>query len=405
MRRQELKFKLTALIMTGAMCFMTISLISCAKKAPVYSEESSVIEESEADSSLSDETSLLPDETITTHTNVNSADTTAQAEITASETSESETTKRRRVSTTISAEEVNTDYQSKNSSVGFGFYHLKPDSGITPDFEKLAQSNFINTFLISDSDHKVVSQTLQAAKKYNCQVWISVEYIFKRSSGAGSEAVLNADYKSTIDNAVKYIQLTGCYDQWLGFYFDEPELMLVTNDMLNTVTEYMHEVAPGKRIFICFSIAGIDAKTWTITGAEEINKTGSRYLTDAAFDLYGRFDKAEYFRLTQCMKDKMYNQNVKIWYVPGTMIVNGITSEQMAVDHFNGLVDLLKDEQNPGGIMNFAYHFVGGDTKCTGLSEFVSFFDGCGSSTTWHTMKGCIETVGREICTGDMFKK
>lgn len=391
---------------------LTASAASCQRKESPGSSPSAAGGTTVSSSGESTGTAESTADTSDTAPTESSAATTAKGKTTAGRTTATQAATRESTPTgnptgtgtaSGSGEKENTAYLAKNSQIGFGFYHLFPD-GITPDFEKMLQSNFVNTVILSGQNE--ISEGMPLVKKYKCRAWTGGGSLFNLSPvGSGIKATLNPNYKRSIDNVIKWVKATGCYDNWLGFYFDEPMMWLVSNEMMNTVTKYMHEAAPDKRIFVCFSVAGIDGKSWTVKGAEEIDKTGSRYLTDVAFDVYGKYDEAEYARLTKCMLDKMYDSNVKVWYIPGTMEVSGITSEAMAVAHFDGLVNLLKKQKNPGGIMNFTYRFVGGDTVCAGISDHVSFFEGCGKTTNWPTMKTRIETVGKDICTGKLFGK
>lgn len=288
---------------------------------------------------------------------------------------------------------------TKSHDIGFGFYHLFYD-GETPDFEQMAQSDFANTFMLEHFEE--IPKAFPIAKAGDCRIWTTCQGLFRTHPvGEGIPTELLPDWKARVDEMVTAIRATGCWDTWLGFYFDEPMMWLVTNDMLHEVTRYMHEAAPDKRIFVCFCISGIDMNAWTTKGCEEIDAHGSAYLTDVAFDLYAAFDEKEFTRLADRMKGKMANPDVKIWYIPGVMILGGIQDEAMAVEHVDGLLELLRKEKNPGGLVNFTYRFIGGDCERPGVSEFVSFFDES-RPTTWPRLKERLETVGRTICRGGL---
>jgi hypothetical protein len=98
------------------------------------------------------------------------------------------------------------------------------------------------------------------------------------------------------------------------------------------------------------------------------------------------------------MKRRLGNRkDLKIWQVPCIMNYRGDKKEEHAVKHLNGLYELLKQEDNPGGLMCYTYYVHPGETESVGnigLSDMRGLKDG---DVNWNTLWSEIVRIGREV--------
>lgn len=281
----------------------------------------------------------------------------------------------------------------KTSSIGFGMYGVQPNDGITPEFYEMVQSDYVNTFII-DGNIETIRETVSYAKNHNSKFWTNIP-------GFYGIAGLTDNWKLRIDSIIDSIAKANAQNQWLGFYFDEPMLWGMTNQELHDTTKYMKEKS-GKRIFVCFSIAGFYQEKWKPSDkvVEEVTKFGGTYLTDVAYDVYEPFSADAFKTYTAKLKEKMGRDDFNMWYVPCIMSYRGTTDEAYAQKHLNGCFNLLLQEKHPGGIMGYIYRsFTSGDDAELGNKGFVDF------KGQWVKLDSDIRRIGKSICTREAFNK
>lgn len=279
--------------------------------------------------------------------------------------------------------------KSKVSQVGFGFYGVQPDGNITPEFYSFVQSDYVNTFII-DGLSDTIQEAHQYTKSNSSRFWVGV-------SGLTGIAGLASNWQQKIDATVQYLNNAGAGTDWLGFYLDEPELWHITNAQLREITKYMRDKT-GKRVFVCFSMAGIYPEKWHPDYTyESVTPSGSQYITDAAYDVYEAFNKANFQLYTQKLKACFGRTDMKIWYIPCVMSYQGTTNEAYAMAHLQGCYDLLRTEQNPGGLMCYTYRSLSsGDDASLGNT-------GLSSHPDWTKLMSLVQTIGKNICSGKAF--
>lgn len=338
------------------------------------------------------------------------AETTTAADLTTTTVHKTTTTARKttttaRKTTTTAQKEPDYPSKSKTSSIGFGMYGVAPDDGWTTTFDDFIQSDWCNTFFVDSGDLK---EALPKAKKHNSQLFVGVGGTLWRYYGGTAKLIDR--YQEEIDKIIETAKNTGAYDAFAGFYMDEPLLAGVTHQDLLKATKYMREATGNKkRVFICFSLAGIAPEQWTTeTASPPITPETGKYITDAAFDVYGTWTdatKKNFQELTDKMLTRLGNRSdVRVWYIPPVMNYGGRMTEQNSITFLNGVLELLKKQKNPGGIMGYSYS--------VGLSETESIGNiGLGDmlksdrKDRWTKLFDRIQEVGRGICTGKTFGK
>lgn len=347
-------------------------------------------------------------ESTTGSTEVSTTSATTTTEPTTTIKKQTTTTKKTTTTQkTTTTTEKKIEYPSKDkiSSIGFGMYGVSPDGGWTTSFDDFVQSDWCNTFFVGLN---YFEEALQKAKEHNSQIFLSV-------GGSiwghyGGTAKLIDRWQEELDSYIQIAKDSGAYEAFAGFYMDEPLLAGVTHEDLLKATKYMREATDfEKRVFICFSIAGVAPEQWTTDSASPpITPETGKYITDTAFDIYGSWSdatKKNFQELTDKMLTRLGNRDdVRVWYIPPVMNYGGRMTEQNSIDFLNGVLELLKEQKNPGGIMGYSYAVGLSETDSIGN---IGLEDMLRSDRTdrWTKLFERIQEVGRDICTGKTFGK
>lgn len=290
----------------------------------------------------------------------------------------------------------------------FGIYHTDCGKG-EARFRELAASDFVNVFLIEgDYREKVFSDNFEILKDspekgafigVSCLGFRQEEYSV---ADVGEEARvpvcrMYSDFKERVDGLVRFLKEKGYYGQVTGFYMDEPMLRGITNEQLETFTEYFRtKAARDKRFFVCFSVAGVAPDYWTMKGAEAITPRSSRYLTDVAFDLYHKWS-ADYLSIYDEMLKRTGNrEDLNVWFVPCTMDYRGDKTEEHCLEHLENCYALLKSAKRPGGLMCYTYHTFPPEEEGLGNVGLDKLTDPA-YPKYWKRLYERIKEIGREI--------
>lgn len=296
----------------------------------------------------------------------------------------------------------------------FGIFCVQYSKEKAPVFNDYVNCDYVNTFLVGDKDYTSENATTSfkaiAAAHKTCFIYF-YELFFKRVDGqgivdvgedyaSGPKTVLKENWKQILLDLKDYLEQQPFYDAIDGFYIDEPFLCGVSPDDFETVTGFLAEKF-GKRIFCCFSVAGVAPDVWTAAGVPAITPKAGRYITDAGFDMYHAFDE-KYAYITEQMKNRLGNRDdVRIWQIPCIMNYRGDKDEDHAVKHIDGLYELLKKEKNPGGLMCYAYYVAPSETEQIGNIGFEHLRGRFKGDAHWKKLEDEIERIGKEICLGD----
>ena len=184
--------------------------------------------------------------------------------------------------------------------MNFGIFHTAKN--VYPDvFEELLKSDYVDVFLSEGNPEDPVSvemakEIAQKGKKLYVAffTWIFRHVTYQKMVDVGEEysvkCVLVKDWEKIIDQKIAFLKSLGCDDAIEGFYIDEPLLNGISLEDFEKATGYLAGAWKGKRIFCCFSVAGVAPDIWTTGNIQPITEKAGRYLTDVAFDMYHKFD-------------------------------------------------------------------------------------------------------------------
>jgi len=235
----------------------------------------------------------------------------------------------------------------------------------------LAEGYVNQTFLRVDENFE---KMMALSQKYDCQFWIG-------ASAFHSDRQTIDSYISNMEKTVNRIIAAGQWDNFLGFWWDEPVWAHgQKNDDLYTMTKTLYEKW-GKRNYIVFAVgaflAGYEDECDTIAPAY------TTYITDAGWDNYGHDvgdeavaaqrkdpdkykkqnekhgtnirDAREYYRWTQSVFASKFTNGAKMWFYPCTYMRATSTTEKYCLDHMNFFSQLLMEQENPGGLTLYTY--------------------------------------------------
>ena len=293
--------------------------------------------------------------------------------------------------------------------MNFGIFHTAKN--VYPDvFEELFKSDYVDVFLSEGNPEDPVSvemakEIAQRGKKLYVAffTWIFRHVTYQKMVDVGEEysvkCVLVKDWEKIIDQKIAFLKSLGCDDAIEGFYIDEPLLNGISLEDFEKATGYLAGAWKGKRIFCCFSVAGVAPDIWTTGNIQPITEKAGRYLTDVAFDMYHKFDW-KYKHIADEMKERLGNRaDVRIWYIPCVMNYRGDKDEAHCLEHLNGCYELLKKEKNPGGLLCFTYYTFPREVEELGNIGLDHLFGQEEGDANWKKLHDEILSVGKD-CVG-----
>lgn len=291
----------------------------------------------------------------------------------------------------------------------FGIFHTAKN--VYPDvFEELVKSDYINVFLSESTPEDPVSvEMVKEVANYGKKVYVAFfSWIFHHVKYAKMVDVgedydvkceLYADWKERADKKIEFLKSLGCDDAIEGFYIDEPLLNGISLEDFEEATGYLVNKWKGKRMFCCFSVAGVAPDIWTTGNVKPITEKAGQYITDVAFDMYHAFDW-KYEHIAKQMKERLGNRDdVRVWYVPCTMNYRGDKTEDHCLKHLEGCYDLLNKEKNPGGLMCFTYYTFPREVEALGNIGLDHLFGQNPEDAKWQKLHDEILRIGKE-CVG-----
>jgi len=296
----------------------------------------------------------------------------------------------------------------------FGLFGIQAyDDSRNEAFEEFLNSDFINAFLVGDLQNcqaETTKRSIQKIYEANKKCYLYFADMTFRSAvyngiidvgervEEGPRMVLKEGWRERLENLYGWLSKQDYYNAVEGFYIDEPFLCGIRGTDFEEVTGAIRKIFTDKRIFCCFSIAGVAPDIWTLDGIEQVNEKTGQYLTDVGFDMYHPFDE-KYSYITKEMKRRLGNrEDLRIWHIPCVMNYRGDKKEQHAVDHLNGLYRLLKEENNPGGLMCYTYFASVGETEAIGNIPLERLRGKRKGDENWKVLWNNIVSIGKELC-------
>lgn len=300
------------------------------------------------------------------------------------------------------------------SRVKFGFFHVEPSIS-EKNFRSQLERDITSVFILDGARSVGRGGALEAVQAAGKEAWLGVASLCCESrANAGiadvgdGEAtfkpvtVYREGWRERLETLADNIRKSGCYDAFLGMYMDEPLLWNMPLEMLREITKAFQEICPGKRVFICFSVAGVAPEVWTINDVQPITPDAGRYITDVAFDMYHPFD-GTYDRITREMRERMGDRaDLRYWFVPCTMNYRGDKNAEHCIRHLRGCGELLRQmpPDQRGGLMCYTYHTFPADVEDLGNIGLDILLDPNGDMY-WPQLGDEIESIGQAIARGD----
>ena len=248
-------------------------------------------------------------------------------------------------------------YSDADARIGMGLYHYYlGDWNETFGDIYGEEMSFMNTSF-GDADSAAL------AKENNSVVWIGPGDAFDDRN----TLVFKDGFEEQLEMTVQAYKNAGLWDSVAGFHFDEPCLKY-TGEQFKVLTKYLAETYPNKRIFPVVSVYEIRDNAPAGTFVGEMSYENYGYVTDIGFDWYGTADIDEHRTLLNEMKEKIGRSDVRIWFFPCTSKIYADQDEDYMIEHLNMCYELLKEQENPGGLMLYTWTTYG---TMTGLQELL----------------------------------
>jgi len=297
-------------------------------------------------------------------------------------------------------EDVIVDVSGKKiSDIGFGFYHLGPDSlGLSNNGEMMMASDYVNTIISSP-------WVLPMAAKYKVRVWIDVRHIYDTIVRLASMGADSTAWHTTFDNIEKSVIDSGYEKSCLGWYIDEPTDM----EAVKIISKYAQKY--GRRFFVMFMVNTVSPRSYEGFKQEKnhTNRDYTQYLTDVGFDCYwGVKSNRTFFDNIIADMHATCPEDAYVWYVPNTYASKSAANSSRAdllegakfrIDDLNEMYALLKAEKKPGGLLCFSYDFDDDGEYIMGINVLNKK-----TNNGWKTLLDECVKIGREICSGKMGK-
>ena len=148
----------------------------------------------------------------------------------------------------------------------------------------------------------------------------------------------------------------GVWDVLAGFETEEI-CMAVTQEQFRTMTKWLRDNFPDKRIFACLSmyeVRGTAPAGFTIA---PMSYDTYGYITDIGYDWYSHLDEKQYRDAVELMLTNMGRRNnVRIWFFPTSYLFSKDTDEAFVTEHLNMMYRILLDQKNPGGLYLYTWY-------------------------------------------------
>lgn len=148
----------------------------------------------------------------------------------------------------------------------------------------------------------------------------------------------------------------GVWDVLAGFETEEI-CMAVTQEQFRTMTKWLRDNFPDKRIFACLSmyeVRGTAPAGFTIA---PMSYDTYGYITDIGYDWYSHLDEKQYRDAVELMLTNMGRRNnVRIWFFPTSYLFSSSVDEAFVTEHLNMMYRILLDQKNPGGLYLYTWY-------------------------------------------------
>ena len=278
-----------------------------------------------------------------------------------------------------------------DNTVYFGYYRMSAAA-----FEREQERGYINVFIdsINPSDPAQTAEILKTAGKRGCKVWLGV---FGVVVAAHAPIRFFDDWRERLNRIMAYLEAEAGLDSLLGFYLDEPFLCGFSKQDYLSLTRYLMQTWPQKRMLVVFAVNAVEPKVWSSGNDCVLDPETAAYTTDAGFDMYWDVRDggiAGYETVAAALKERFCREDFRVWYVPSIMNYCGNKDEAYAIAHTEAMYAFLKREKHPGGMLCYAYDIPNhdGDIGNIGFREMRDE-----PTHPWRTLEQRLLEIGREI--------
>lgn len=244
------------------------------------------------------------------------------------------------------------------------------------EVEDVLAAGYLNHMFVSYDEN--FTKVLGLCKKYDVDVWVSSGFFYSYKQSI-------ENYILNVEEKVNDIIEAGMWDNFMGFYWDEPFLNGMTNEDFHLMTKTLFQKW-GKRNYPIFSQMAFlgDDKV------EQVRTSSFEYVTDVSWDNYS-YDVREiaknderqnaqlkknaetygvpmetaedYYRFIHDSLMKLIDHDVYVWFHPNAWITSTYASltnpdradEGYCVGHLEFFLKLLSEQEHPGGITLYSY--------------------------------------------------
>ncbi len=242
------------------------------------------------------------------------------------------------------------------------------------EVEDVLAAGYLNHMFVSYDEN--FEKVLDLCKKYDVDVWLSTGFFYSYKQTI-ENYILNAEEK------VNDLIAAGMWDNFMGFYWDEPYLNGMTNDDYLLMTKALFQKW-GKRNYPIFS-----QYAFLGDGGDDIEQIEPRaleYTTDVSWDNYSydvreeaKFNASQndqlkknaaaygvpmetaedYYRFIHKSLMDLIDHDVYVWFHPNAWITStwagGRADEGYCIGHLEFFLKLLNEQKHPGGITLYSY--------------------------------------------------
>ena len=241
-----------------------------------------------------------------------------------------------------------TVYNPLNEQMGMAIYHFSEGQWdeLLADKFGTKEAEFLTYYRCSDI------QGLRNIREKNGLAWWLISNPFPNRN----TTEFRDGWAENIKINAKAFKDAGVWDVLAGFETEEI-CMAITQEQYKTLTRWLRDTFPDKRIFSCLSmyeVRGTAPAGFTIA---PMSYDTYGYITDIGYDWYSHLDEKQYRDAVELMLNNMGRRNnVRIWFFPTSYMFSSAVDETFVTTHLNMMYDILLDQKNPGGLYLYTWY-------------------------------------------------
>ena len=241
-------------------------------------------------------------------------------------------------------------YNPLNEQMGMAIYHFEQGQwdALLADTLGAKEEEFLTYYRIGENG----IENLRAIKEKNGLGWWYIGNPFPNRN----TTEFRDGWAENILRMAKAYKDAGVWEQVAGFETEEI-CMAVTQDQFRTLTRWLRDNFPEKRIFSCLSVYEVNGTAPAGFTIAPMSYDTYGYITDIGYDWYSHLDEQRYRDMVEKMLSNLGRRNnVRVWFFPTSYEFNPDTvDEAFVTTHLNMMYDILLDQKNPGGLYLYTW--------------------------------------------------